>query len=96
METLEAEVAELKERLRVAHRRLTESEEEIMRLRPFEKSVGILEKKLNDKISELTQTVENLEGCQQSLDKSVKREGDLVLQLKELRAASAAAEAKSR
>ena len=93
VKTLEAEVAELKERLRVAHRRLTESEEEIMRLRPFEKSVGILEKKLNDKISELTQTVENLEGCQQSLDKSVKREGDLVLQLKELRAASAAAEA---
>ena len=93
VKTLEVEVAELKERMKVAHRRLTESEQEIMRLRPFENSAGLLEKKLQDKISDLTRVVANLEDCQRNFDNSVKREGDLMLQLKELRATCAAAEA---
>lgn len=90
---LEADVADFKERLRVAHRRLTESEEEIMRLRPFEKSIPLLENKLQGKFFELTKTVESLNECQLNLEASGRREGELQFQLKSLNESSAATEA---
>jgi septal ring factor EnvC (AmiA/AmiB activator) len=51
---LQSDIADLKERFRVVHRRLIESEEEIMRLRPFEKSTPLLEKKIQNKVTELS------------------------------------------
>jgi len=81
---LEAEIADLKERLRVAHRRLTESEEDIIRLRPFEMCTPVLEKKLQDKVVELSNTAESLLKCERDLREAARREMDLKDELKRI------------
>ena len=89
---LQAEVADLKERLRVAHRRLTESEGEIMRMRPFETTVPVQEKKLQSQNLELSNTIKLYQECEQNLKDSVEREGEVQYQLKRLRETSSAIE----
>ena len=81
----ETEIADFKERLKVAHRRLTESQEEIMRLRPFEKAVSQLEKSLQSKGSELSNALERLQTCEVDLKGAMEREESLGMQLKSLK-----------
>jgi len=51
---LQSDIADLQEHFRVVHRRLIGSEEEIMRLQPFEKSTPLLENKIQNKVTELS------------------------------------------